>query len=334
MQVSTLQQNTNLIFAATACGIVATMTMIARSRLRWYPSLDAFPTVGFHSWFDSWWVSDTYLSGTAQMLQQGYNKYRSKPFKIAYQHRWMVILNKREHLEQVLKASQDELSFRDALSERLNLRYTVGYDSLENADHAVRALSQLTRHTRTMYPDMRDEIVTTFDELLDLEDGNSEWKSIPALSMVQQVICRVSNRVFVGLPLCRNPDYIDLGLSFAIDVLKAGLVIGKFPKFMRPLAAIFFARVVTNDKARALKHLGPIIEKRLQHLEEYGYSGNAWTETPDDLLSWLIDEGEGSGFTVESLVLRVLIVNLSATSDSSHVRRSGCGCHGLDLTSD
>ena len=66
-------------------------------------------------------------------------------------------------------------------------------------------------------PAIRDEIATAFDEALDLKDNGehgfdmttahspwkrSEWRSVPALSAIRKVVCRTSNRVFVGLPLC------------------------------------------------------------------------------------------------------------------------------------
>jgi hypothetical protein len=67
-----------------------------------------------------------------------------------------------------------------------------------------------------------------------------EWKSVPALSSVQKVVCRTSNRVFVGLPLCepsslpfvfiscalgRDTDWIDLNIQYTIDVMRGGAVL-------------------------------------------------------------------------------------------------------------
>lgn len=81
--------------------------------------------------------------------------------------------------------------------------------------------------------------------------SHSEWKSVPALSAIQQVVCRTSHRVFVGLPLCmssfhsffvviseltslgRNPDWIDLNIHYAVNVIKRGIMIGLFPRFIR-----------------------------------------------------------------------------------------------------
>jgi hypothetical protein len=76
-----------------------------------------------------------------------------------------------------------------------------------------------------------------------------EWKSVPALSSVQKVVCRTTNRVLVGLPLCepsslpfvfiscalgRDHGWIDLNVQYTIDVMKGGAVIGLLPDFLRP----------------------------------------------------------------------------------------------------
>lgn len=51
---------------------------------------------------------------------------------------------------------------------------------------------------------------------------------------MRKVVCRASNRVFVGLPLCRDLDWIDLNVEFAMDVLKGVLIAQLFPAFLRP----------------------------------------------------------------------------------------------------
>jgi hypothetical protein len=64
------------------------------------------------------------------------------------------------------------------------------------------------------------------------------------------IVSRVSNRLFVGLPLCellfsrcacidsfragRNKEYLDNNIQNTIDVVKCGTLISLFPEFMRP----------------------------------------------------------------------------------------------------
>lgn len=90
-----------------------------------------------------------------------------------------------------------------------------------NPYHLSIVRSQLTRNLGALYPEIRDEIITAFDDVLDLEGNGKhlvpismpysqmygipiEWKNVPALSSVEKVVCRTSNRVFVGLPLCKS----------------------------------------------------------------------------------------------------------------------------------
>jgi hypothetical protein len=235
------------------------------------PDLDAFPTVGSSSLLGSWWAGFKFLVNAVDVIQEGYEKHKSAPFKVANKYGWMVILSNRKHIEEMRRAPSDELSLMEAVINQLNSRYTLGDEVHDIPYHIPVIRSQLTRNIGKMYPEIRDEVVTAFDEVLDLR--GYEWKSISALDAIQKVVCRTSNRLFVGLPLCRNPDWIDLNIHFTVGIVKTGIVIGLFPKFLRPLVACFFT-TVARDLLRGLKHLGPIIEERLKQC------GNEWAEKP------------------------------------------------------
>ena len=80
----------------------------------------------------------------------------------------------------------------------------------------------------------------------------TEWKAVPAKNTMLRIICSVSNRFFVGLPLCtsqastydkmadvymspgRDPDFSDMSMTFTIDVIKTAIVLSLTPKFMQP----------------------------------------------------------------------------------------------------
>ena len=163
-------------------------------------------------------------------------QHKSAPFKIANKYGWMVILSNRMHIEELRRAPEDELSFFEATTDvsnypvalalthiecrrqLLNTRYTLGDEVHDKPYHIAVIRSQLTRNIGKLYPEIRDEVVTAFDEVLDLSGYGGvsvftmvclalilrtlEWKSVSALSVIQKVVCRTSNRLFVGLPLC------------------------------------------------------------------------------------------------------------------------------------
>ncbi|KIJ09985.1 hypothetical protein PAXINDRAFT_86692 [Paxillus involutus ATCC 200175] len=285
-------------------GIVVAALVIVKLSKR--PNLDAIPTVGCSTWLGSWWAGIKYFSNGAEVLREGYERHKGTPFKVAELYRWTVIASGSQFVEDLRKASDDELSFAEAANENLKMEYTLGHDVHHNPYHVAIIRLQLTRNIGVLCPDMKDETVVAFEEILDLR-GN-EWKSVPALQAVQKVLCRTSNRIFVGLPLCRNSDWVDLTVNFTLDVVKGAVMIGLFPNAMAPLVARFMTNIPASAR-RGMKHLGPIIEERRKHLEEYGKD---WADKPNDFLSWLMDDPHGSQTSVQDLTMRILTLNFAA----------------------
>ncbi|KIK77861.1 hypothetical protein PAXRUDRAFT_775722 [Paxillus rubicundulus Ve08.2h10] len=300
LQVPALSDGMQIAYGLAAIVVIA--FVIARSSKR--PNLDAIPTVGSSTWLGSWWASVRFFVKGANIIQGGYEKHKGTPFKVAGLCGWTVIVSGPQFVEDVRKASEDELCF--SANEGLDLDHMLGRDMHDNPYHIAIIRSQLTRNLGTLCPDIRDEVVTALEETLDLR-GNV-WKSVPAFKTAQKVICRTISRISVGLPLCRNPDWTDLNIRFSLNVVTGGLIIGLFPKVLAPLVARFMTGVPASIR-RGMKHLGPIIEERRKHLEEYGKD---WADKPNDFLSWLMDHPEASDRSIKELTLRMLVVNLAA----------------------
>ncbi|KIJ13823.1 hypothetical protein PAXINDRAFT_170142 [Paxillus involutus ATCC 200175] len=290
-------------------GIAVAAFVVAKLSKR--PNLDAIPTVGSSTWLGSWWAGIQFFTKATDVIREGYEKHKGMPFKVAGMYRWNVVLSGHPFVEDVSKASEDELSLLEAANEDFKLEYMVGHDVYHNPYQIPIIRSQLVRNLEILYPDIRDEIVTAFEETLDLR-GN-EWKSVPAFQTIRKVVCRTSNRIFVGLPLCRDPDWIDLNERFALDVVKGGLIIGFFPKVLAPLVARFMTSVPGSTR-RGMKLLGPMIEERRKHIEEYGKD---WADKPNDFLTWLMDHPDGSQGSVKELTLRILTLNFAALHSTS-----------------
>ncbi|KAE9393372.1 cytochrome P450 [Gymnopus androsaceus JB14] len=144
----------------------------------------------------------------------------------------------------------------------------------------------------------------------------SEWIQVPMLYTTMKIISRTSNRVFVGAPLCRDPDYINLNIEFTVDAVNGAQTLHRCPTILKPIVCQFMTNVPTGVK-RATKHLEPLILERLQKEEEYGSS--EWPGKPNDLISWLLDEakGERRNNIVYNIVLRILNINFAAIHTTS-----------------
>ncbi|KAG8219260.1 cytochrome P450 [Butyriboletus roseoflavus] len=299
------------------CIVLATALIVV---VKWSQSskLDRIPTVGSSGWLGSWWAVLKYLINATDILQEGYEKHKSAPFKVTEPYRWVVVLSNREHVEELRRAPDGALSFKEAVHDQFSMEYTTGAKVHSNSYHIPIVRAQLTRNIEALYPEIKDEMSTAFDDVLDLR-GN-EWKSVPALSSVQKVVCRTSNRVFVGLSLCRDPDWMDLNIQYAFDIIKGGAIIGLFPKLLKPIAARLFTSV-SQSIQRGRKLLEPIIEERRKYINEYG---KEWVDKPNDFISWLMEEHPE--LMIKPLTRTILALNVAAI----HVGPDGVSLYTFD----
>ncbi|TRM65953.1 hypothetical protein BD626DRAFT_535397 [Schizophyllum amplum] len=210
-------------------------------------------------------------------------QFENRPFKVANLTRWIVIVNGPTLIEELRRGADDVLSFPGAAEEVL----------------------------------MREEMVAAFEELVPPSDDG--WKSIPAHSSIMHIICRISNRVFVGLPLCRDPTYLDLCTGFARQAVTAMMLISMTPPFLRPLAAKIISGL-QGTVPRVQRYITGLLRERTTPAEEGG-------APPNDLITWLMDESRdraGAEDPLRDMSLRLLAVNFAAIHTTSMVSFYGC----------
>jgi len=182
---------------------------------------------------------------------------------------------------------------------------------VHNPYHVLAIRGSLTRNLSRCFPEVRDEIVNAFDDVLALE--GEEWKLIKVLPATMQVVGRTSNRLFIGLPLCRDPEYVQLNIDFTVTIFARGQLIRLLPEFLKPvLAPILSSR--KSSLRHALKFLKPILDERLEQENKFGRDR---PDRPNDLISWLLDDAVDEERTTPALAMRVLVTNMGAIHTSS-----------------
>ncbi|PSR72585.1 hypothetical protein PHLCEN_2v11578 [Hermanssonia centrifuga] len=195
-------------------------------------SLRSIPTVGGPSApLLSYIGSYRFLHHARAMLQEGYDKYKGGMFKIPLPDRWIVVVTGSRLVDDLQKFPDDHVSFLEAAADLTHINHIFGDEAHHNPLHLTVIRQQLTRQLVTLFPDVRDEISTAFQELIPAKEN--EWTPINATSVIRQIVARASNRVFVGVPLCRDPGYLDLTVNFAVDVGKARTVLTLSPFFLK-----------------------------------------------------------------------------------------------------
>ncbi|PPQ77969.1 hypothetical protein CVT26_005274 [Gymnopilus dilepis] len=264
------------------------------------------PTVGSSGIISSYFSALRFLRHGREFIHEGHTKYYGTAFKVPTMSKYLVLVSGSQMLEDIKQAKDDHLSFEDAAAETVQTDYTLGRQIRMDPYHVGIVRTPLTRNIAARFSDIKDEIVTAFSEIIPAKED--EWITLPVLPAMLKIVCRTSNRVFVGLPLCRDPDYRQLNEQFTINVVIGARIINMFPKFLRPIVGRILTRVPASIK-RAVEHLRPLIEEQLVQEEKYGKN---WPDKPNNLISWMLDEAKGPQRDVEDLAVRVLTINFAA----------------------
>ncbi|KAJ7086862.1 cytochrome P450 [Mycena belliarum] len=252
-----------------------------------------------------------FLGNATDVVARGCHQFPEGVFRLPTLFRWEYVANGLQRLSEIAAAPENILSFHDGAADSLQTEYTIGAAVKHNPYHVATVRGSLTRNLARCFPDVRDEIVHAFNDVLALE--GKEWKSFHVLPQVMQIVARTSNRLFVGLPLCRNQEFLDLNVNYTIHIFTRGQLIKLIPEFLKPTLAPWFSS--KNSSLRhALKFLGPLLEERLAKDQELGAD---YPDRPNDAISWLLDIATDEERTVPALALRILVINMAAIHTSS-----------------
>ncbi|EJD07464.1 cytochrome P450 [Fomitiporia mediterranea MF3/22] len=240
-------------------------------------------------------------------------QYGKETFKIPQLNRYIVIINKRENIEDIRKAPDDKASFDEAVAEDFAFHWTFGEKIARDSYHFLIIRNRLTQSLGSLLDDVRDEITHAFNDLIPLK--SEDWVAIPALDITRSIVCRASNRVFVGVPLCEDPEYAELSINFTIDIVKTVYMVQDMPAFLRPIVGAYF-NPTTKRIRQAVRLLQPVLEERFRMYDE---NGDDWPGKPVDMISWLIEEApKNEKRSIRDLTLRMLTINFAAIHTTSN----------------
>ncbi|KAJ7030452.1 cytochrome P450 [Mycena alexandri] len=263
------------------------------------------PSLGFKGIWDSYLnsVTDAFRANAA--IQERCRKYGDKLFTFAQVGQWVVVVKAKEHVKDFYNAPEDVLSMEVAAEELLQLHHLVGRQFCDETYHIAAIKTSLNQNLADILPNLVDEVVCGYIDVLDSQLGSGhDWKPVRALDTFTRIICRSSNRVFVGLPLCRNEDYCQLASQFSSNVLFCGPMV--------KLAGRLFQTIFRHHQ-RMLKHLEPLITERRKRSPK-PHDGTL----ENDMLAWLMDCAPADReYSPESLAMRMLNVNFVAIHTTS-----------------
>ncbi|KAH8835010.1 cytochrome P450 [Flagelloscypha sp. PMI_526] len=270
-----------------------------------YHTLTNIPTAGPSGFFTTYWGIFNYIKNANRIIEDGYHKYPGMVFKVYTATGWTLYTGGAAMIEDVKRATDDELSFLGGANAGLQAEYTMGPEAAWDDYHALAVQGPLTRNITTIYPELREETIASATDCI---PQTEDWTAVVAQDTIMKMVSRISNRMIVGLPLCRNEEFLNININYTIQVVIGATVVRLFPELLRGLAAKV---VCSTHKAhrRLQKIVGPLLQERLDNAEQFG---NKYEGRPNDLISWLLEFAQGSQRTVHDLCTRILLVNFAA----------------------
>lgn len=162
---------------------------------------------------------------------------------------------------------------------------------------------------------MSEEIAAGFDEIWGTD--TTSWKELCVHDTLMSMISRAVNRMIVGLPLCRNEDYLANTGKFAMDVISGASVFLRFvPEWLKPV----FGPVATIPNryhySNTTKFSLPLIKERLSKFKRKQEDPDFEWDEPNDYLQWHISlaaaEDRQDELTPDMISRRLMPISFAA----------------------
>jgi hypothetical protein len=171
-----------------------------------------------------------------------------------------VVILPASTLDEVRNLPENRVSFTKMIEKTMQAKHT-GL-AVENNEIIKAIKVDLTRHITSNLDGLQDEIRYGLDK----EMGPCEdWTPIYLYYRLARVVALMSGRVFVGLPLSREEEWIDASVNYTRDIMLAREAIIKKPAIIRHFVARFLPEVksVKRYGQRGAVLLAPLIEEVL-----------------------------------------------------------------------
>ena len=125
-----------------------------------------------------------------------------------------------------------------------------------------------------------------------------------------RIVARTSARIFVGLPLCRDEEWLRITEHYTEDVFGTVMALRMLPSFLHPIAVWLLpsSYSVHRNLRKAKQIIGPIVKERRNTQSQAVQSG----EEPNDMLQWMMDAATEDEGKPEKLAHRQLVLTLGA----------------------
>ena len=294
-----------------------------------YPT--SIPWVGHKGWFSDIKNSINGITNSKTWMQEGYEKYSKKNQHFVFPGLLGTpaeTVLPRSELNWLVEQPDNVLSTLLAHQETLQGDYSfVQPVILREPYHEHVIHKNLAKKLNALIPDIAEEVEIDLEEYLGIDVN--QYKSINVMDLLMTVIPKISNRMFVGAPLCRNKEYLSLMIAYTNDVVRNMVLLPFCPTLIKPIVGRVLRLATQYHHWRTKKWTVPMITKRISDIEKKESNDSEYTDwkPPNDFLTWIIQtaktENRYDELTPERISMRIMPLNFASIHTTA---LTGVGC--------
>ncbi|KAF1983467.1 cytochrome P450 [Aulographum hederae CBS 113979] len=189
-----------------------------------------------------------------------------------------------------------------------------GFDVLKKSDRydiveeVVRG--KITRSLAQITKPVNEENTIVIDELF---PQFTEWRETKFAYAAQRMAAQVSSRIFLGAPLCRNKEWLDISVNFTVHFFGAAVLMRMFPKLLRPV--MNWILPPCYQLRRSVRTGTRLINEEMARKRALAASSSATTDKKSlDALQWMEDIAAGRPYDYGAGQLLLSFVSIHTTS--------------------
>ncbi|KAM5343521.1 hypothetical protein ACJ41O_012058 [Fusarium nematophilum] len=210
-----------------------------------------------------------YLTDCETLFQEAYHNYlkKGKPVVVpGFGFRKEVLLPQ-SSMKWILAQPEEVLHLGEAFAEVDQVKWSLGHKKLVvDAWQGLIVKSDMNRVLENICNAMNNELHVVFDEQFGTDTEN--WKEIDLNATVQIIVAQAASRFTVGLPLCRDKEYLSTALKInQLLILTAGLN-GGLPLVLQPIVGTLLSLPTRFLVSKIKAWFVPLWKQRIKQLDD------------------------------------------------------------------
>ncbi|GKT72858.1 cytochrome P450 [Colletotrichum tofieldiae] len=208
-----------------------------------------------------------YYTDCRGLFREAYDSYakKGKPVIIpglGFRHEVIMPTNS---MRWVQNQPETELHLGKAFAEVDQVHWALGHDRyVVDAWQGTLVKTEINAVLENICAALNDELGFAFDKWFGTDP---EWKEIDLFESMKMVVAQAASRFTIGLPICRNEEYLNLSTDIVNQLIMNAGASGGSPRVLRPVVGTLVNLTLHGKIKRLKKMFEPVWKERLETLK-------------------------------------------------------------------